>query len=163
MNKALTIGFGAILVAATYGSTDAEPKSSLEIAVDRLAPLTKYFVGIFLLLSGVQHFLFSQFVKFLVPAWIPFPIFWAYFSGVALIAGGLGIITGFQRKRAAIFSACMIFAWVFILHIPRALGAEGNANEWTAVFEALATSVILFMVASSPPEKRPFIPRAYKI
>jgi uncharacterized membrane protein len=159
-NKALAIGFGAILVAATYRNGNTVlPKSFLEKVVDRLDPLVKYFIGIFLLISGVQHFIFAQFVKFLVPVWISFPSFWTYFSGIALIVGGLGIITGFHRKQAAIFSAYMIFSWVVVLHIPRALGAEGNANEWTAVFEALATSVLLFIVASreenSTPYKKP--------
>ncbi|WP_276374581.1 DoxX family membrane protein [Chryseolinea sp. H1M3-3] len=147
-NKALTIGFGALLVASTF--RDTEPtvtKSLLQRIIDRLAPLSKYFIGLFLLVSGIQHFLFASFVKFLVPAWIPFPEFWTYLAGVALIAGGLGIITNIQRKLAATLSGYMIFIWLIVLHIPRALGAEGNANEVTAVFEALATSSLLFIIA----------------
>jgi uncharacterized membrane protein len=149
-NKALTIGFGALLVASTFRDTDpGMPQSFAQQIVDRLAPLSKYFIGLFLVASGIQHFLFASFVKFLVPAWIPFPKFWAYLAGFALIAGGLGIITNIQRKLAATLSGYMIFIWLIVLHIPRALGAEGNANEATAVFEAMATSSLLLIIATT--------------
>jgi uncharacterized membrane protein len=46
----------------------------------------------FLISSGVQHFLFAPFVVTLVPAWVPAPLFWSYFAGVALIAGGVGLL-----------------------------------------------------------------------
>jgi hypothetical protein len=44
----------------------------------------------------------------------------------------------------------MIFLWVLMLHLPRAVAAADAAsrrNEWTAVFEALAISGIAFVVA----------------
>ncbi len=147
-NKALTIGFGALLVASTFRDTDPTvTKSFFQKTVDRLAPSSKYFIGLFLVASGVQHFLFASFVKFLVPAWIPFSDFWTYLAGIALIAGGLGIVINIQRQLAATLSGYMIFVWLIILHIPRALGVEGNANETTAVFEALATSALLLIIA----------------
>lgn len=143
MNKALTMGFGGLLVAYSYDRNDTT--SILARIVDVLAPYTMHIVGLFLFLSGIQHFLFADFVKFLIPTWIPGDVFLTYFAGVALMAGGLGMITGVKRKLACQLSACMIFIWVFVLHIPRALGPEGNANEWTAVFEALAVSGILYL------------------
>jgi hypothetical protein len=45
----------------------------------------------------------------------------------------------------------MIFLWVVLLHIPRAVAATGpqSRNEWTAVFEALAMSGVAFALAGS--------------
>jgi hypothetical protein len=43
----------------------------------------------------------------------------------------------------------MIFLWVVLLHVPRALQAPDAAsvkNEWIAVFEALAFSGIAFVL-----------------
>jgi uncharacterized membrane protein YphA (DoxX/SURF4 family) len=74
-------------------------------------------------------------------------MFWTYFSAVALIAGGLGLITGIKARLAATLSAYMIFIWVLTLHIPLAVNSGGSANEWTAVFEALATSGILYTIS----------------
>ncbi len=42
----------------------------------------------------------------------------------------------------------MIFLWVILPHIPRAMADFHNANETTAVFEALAFSGIAFMLAA---------------
>lgn len=147
MNKALALGFGGLLVAHSF-SDDTKESPLVKTVIDKLGPLAIYFMGLFLLASGVQHFLFADFVKNLIPTWIPGSLFLTYFSGVALSAAGLGMITGIQRKLACELAAVMIFIWVFTLHLPRAIGADGNANEWTAVFEALAFSGILVLCAS---------------
>jgi len=43
----------------------------------------------------------------------------------------------------------MIFLWVLMLHIPRALADLHNANETTAVFEALAFAGVSFLIVTS--------------
>jgi predicted oxidoreductase len=51
----------------------------------------------------------------------------------------------------------MIFLWVLLLHIPRALMEANHANETAGVFEALALSGVALLVASaqaSRPEGR---------
>jgi uncharacterized membrane protein len=109
-------------------------------------------LGYFMIQSGIQHFMFTQFVATLVPGWIPGPRFWTYFAGVALIAGGTGLIFPPTARLAAGMSGLMIFLWLVMLHIPRALNAEGQAqrrNEWTAVFEALAFSGLAFVLTGS--------------
>ena len=63
--------------------------------------------------------------------------FWTYFAGVALIAGGLGLVVRPTARLAAGLSALMIFSWVFLVHIPRALAGPNHANETAGVFEAL--------------------------
>ena len=40
-------------------------------------------------------------VATLVPAWIPNPTFWTYFAGVALIAGGIGLVLVATSRLAA--------------------------------------------------------------
>jgi uncharacterized membrane protein YphA (DoxX/SURF4 family) len=111
-------------------------------------------LGAFLISSGVQHFLFVPFVMTLVPAWVGAARFWTYFAGVALIGGGLGLIVPRTTRLAGALSGLMIFLWLVMLHIPRALAAADAAsrrNEWTAVFEALAMSGIAFVLAGSAP------------
>jgi uncharacterized membrane protein len=122
----------------------------------RWTHLARVFLGAFLISSGVQHFLFVPFVATLVPAWIPGPRFWTYFAGVALIAGGAGLILPWTARLAGSLSGLMIFLWFVMLHIPRALAAADAAsrrNEWTAVFEALAMSGIALVLGGAPPER----------
>jgi len=138
-NKALVIGGCALAMASMMDS-----KSQL---LSKALILERYFLGIFLFTAGIQHFIFVDFVKFLIPAWIPSPIFWAYFAGIALIAAGLGLITGIKAQLASMLSGCMVFVWLLVLHLPRAFEYK-NANEWTAVAEATLVSGILLVVAS---------------
>lgn len=142
----------------------------IEIA-DRSAPrdgffssaarLGRFLLAAFLIVAGVQHFIYPQFVATLVPAWIPpNQLFWTYAAGVALIAGGAGIIIPRTARRAAMLVGVMIFLWVPLLHIPRALADLHGSNETTAVFEALAMSGIAFMIAGllrdDPVAHRPY-------
>jgi len=80
---------------------------------------------------------------------MPGPMFWTYFAGVALAAGGLSIILNIQAPLAATLLGIMIFIWLIILHIPRSIVEQpaGKGNELTSVFEALAFSGIAFLIA----------------
>lgn len=121
--------------------------AGLLVAQSGLGAAGRVFVSIFLILTGIQHFIYAQFVMGLVPVWIPGHLFWTYFAGVALIAGGLGMLVPRTRRLAGNLSGIMILLWVFLLHIPRAVAAPHNANETTAVFEALAVSGAAFLAA----------------
>lgn len=108
------------------------------------------FLGVFLLVCGAQHFVYAEFVQTLVPAWIPpGPKFWAAFTGVALMAGGLGILLPPTVRWAAGLSGLMIFLWVILLHLPRALASPHDAGETSAIFEALALSGVALLVAGT--------------
>jgi uncharacterized membrane protein len=148
--KGLALGFGAYIVAMTFPTSG---KSLLfDKSVRQMSILGNYAMGMFLLIGGIQHFIFADFVNFLVPSWLPFIPFWTYFAGVALIAAGLGIITGIQRNLASWWAGVMVLIWVLILHLPRAF-ANQNQNEWSAVFEALAVSGLLLIMAQNPNSK----------
>jgi uncharacterized membrane protein len=110
-------------------------------------PAGRFFLSAFLILTGIQHFIYAPFVQGLVPAWIPEHLFWTYFAGVALIAGGIGMIIPRTTRLAAYLSGLMIFLWVILLHIPRAMAAPRDSNETTAVFEALAISGAALLAA----------------
>jgi uncharacterized membrane protein len=137
--KGLALSGGAFIVAASL------PPQRLH----RLATLGILFFAAFLILCGIEHFIYVPFVASLVPSWIPGHVFWTWFAGLALIAGGLGIIVRKTRRAAALLTGVMIFLWLVMLHIPRALTDLHNANETTAVFEALAFAGVSFLIAIS--------------
>jgi uncharacterized membrane protein len=141
LGKGLALTGGALAVAAL-------PRRWLHLA--------RVLLGAFLISSGIQHFLFVPFVATLVPSWIPGPRFWTYFAGIALIAGGLGLMLPWTARLAGSLSGLMIFLWFVMLHIPRALAAAdavSRRNEWTAVFEALAMSGIALVASFDPAVK----------
>lgn len=105
---------------------------------------------VFFYLCGVAHFQFPDFVKTLIPGFIPFPLFWTYLAGVCLLAGGIGLLVDRTRRLAALLSGIQIAGWFILLHIPRALTLGGD--EWIGVGESLAVAGIAFMVVSPPTE-----------
>jgi uncharacterized membrane protein len=112
-----------------------------------LVNLCRYCIAVFLIIAGIQHFMFAAFVKFLVPAWIPGALFWTYLSGAGLIVCGLGLITSVGYKLAALAGGVVIMIWFFVLHIPRAVvGGLASPNELTACCEALAFSCALLVI-----------------
>jgi len=141
--KALAMLGGVIILAGAL----PQDNSGLARLFRKLTPLGPLFLGGFMILGGIQHFVYADFVAQLVPSWIPGTRFWVYFTGVALIAGGVGILVPKTQHLAATLSGVMILLWVVLLHIPRALADLHNAGETSGVFEALALSGVAFILA----------------
>jgi uncharacterized membrane protein len=104
---------------------------------------SRYLLAFALIVFGVDHFIVLSFIATLIPAWIPWHMFWSGFFGVAFIAAGLSI--GFNwLPRAGAFSIGLMFAiWVVTLHVPRTLGPYGipgaptDPEEWSSLFIAV--------------------------
>lgn len=136
--KTLALFGGALLLAGV----GLGPISPLRICRVPLA--------VFLAVAGAQHFVYAGFVHKLVPAWMPLVPFWTYFTGVALLAGAVGLVLPWTAALAGAWSGLMIFLWVLLLHLPRALIAPRGAFEWAGVFEALALSGGAFLAIGGP-------------
>lgn len=146
--KALTLFGGAFAIAGTLpkekGRSDTPLTKFINLSSEFIL-LARICLGIFLIIAGIQHFIYITFVPSLVPGWFPGGgVFWTYFSGVALIAGGLGLFIPQTARLAALLSGVMVFSWFWIVHIPRALT---SVSDGIAVFEALAVSGIAFVIA----------------
>jgi len=134
--KALVFTGGALAVSGW--------RPRLSITIGRCA------LAVFLLIGGVQHFLFAKFVASLIPAWFPGDATsWAYFAGVALICGGIGLLIPQTARPAALWSGIMVFSWFWIVHIPR---VTVGMSDQIAVFEALAVSGLAFLLSGRSAE-----------
>jgi uncharacterized membrane protein len=145
--KELAFAGGAWIAALSFG----ERRDDLPPWLERALPLGRYFFAGLLVIFGYDHFLYPKFVAVLVPAWAGSAVFWTYFAGAALIAGGIGIMVRRVAKLAALLTGAMIFLWVPMLHIPRAIADPYTnvGNEWASVWEALAFSGMAFMLCGS--------------
>lgn len=113
------------------------------------ATLAAWLLAAFLLLGGVQHFVYAGFVDTLVPAWVPPDRrFWTLFAGMALVAGGLGVLLPRTRRIAGLWTGVMIFLWVPLVHLARAFELR-TAFELAGVFEALALAGGAWLVAGA--------------
>ena len=55
-----------------------------------------------MIIFGAQHFMYAAFIATLIPAWIPFHLFWVYFTGTGFIIAGLSIASGVLARLAAL-------------------------------------------------------------
>lgn len=149
--KLLALSGGAFMAASLFPENNTP--GFLNIPA-RIAPYGRHFFGVMLLLFGIDHFLYIDFVKTLVPASIPGPEFWTYLTGVALIGAGVAMLIHFKPREVGLLLAGMLGIWLLVLHIPRAMAAPAtdNGNEWTSVFQCLAfAGMALMWVGSKTP------------
>lgn len=101
----------------------------------------------YLVLTGIQHFLFVSFVAGLIPTWFPGDAtFWTYAAGVALIVFGLGLALPRTAFASGSLAGLMVFSWFFIVHVTAEFA--GRADR-IAVYEALAVAGLLWVAAAS--------------
>lgn len=154
--KALTLFGGAFVIAGTFPKEEGSHYPSLLRFMNlssEFIVLGRICLGIFLIITGTQHFMFTAFVASLIPGWFPGdPVFWTRFAGVALIAGGAGLLLPKTAPLAALLSGVMVFSWVWIVHVPRTFA---TVSDGIAVFEALAVSGMAFVLARAKAPSEP--------
>jgi uncharacterized membrane protein len=83
---------------------------------------------------GALHLFGPDFVKGLVPRYMPGRMFWVYFVGCALIAASLSIATKIAVHWSGLLVGLMMFMFVGMLYLPFALTHLHARLTWTIVF-----------------------------
>ncbi len=116
-------------------------------ANDKLILFGRLVFGFSMVIFGIQHFMYAQFLATLVMAWLPWHLFWIYLTGISMVAAGLAIGTAVQARPAGAMLGLMFLLWVLLLHLPRVLAHIHNRDELTSLFVALAFSGASFIFA----------------
>jgi uncharacterized membrane protein len=69
---------------------------------------------------GTEHFTITKEIASLVPRWIPWHLFWAYFVGACFIAAGFSLVTRIKTRLAASLLALTFFLFVVLMDAPAA-------------------------------------------
>lgn len=80
---------------------------------------------------GTQHFTLACTIASMVPAWIPWHLFWAYFIGAGFIAAGFSLVTGIQARLAASLLALNFSLFVMLMDAPA--WAQTPADRFAAI------------------------------
>jgi hypothetical protein len=142
--EVLSIAGGCWILARSYSGDWSR-------AVERMAEAGRFLFAVSLAVFATQHFMYARFVASLVCAWIPWHLFWAYFTGAAFAAAALSVATRIMMRLSTVLLGTMFFLWVVLLHAPRVAGALGNGDEWTSAFVAMAMSGLAFALAGEAP------------
>jgi len=94
----------------------------------RLAP---YFIGVSMAALGLEHFVFASVPAPQVPVWIPGTVVGNYFSGMALVAAGVGICFQRTRRWASTLLGIIIFLSMLFVHGPVVFSTPRFESDWT--------------------------------
>jgi uncharacterized membrane protein YphA (DoxX/SURF4 family) len=103
---------------------------------------------------GTEHFTLTEGVASIIPAWIPWHLFWAYLVGACLIAGALSVVTRIQARLAAGLLGLTFFLFVVLMHGPGWIQTPGNRLALTVALRELSFSGGALALTASLSEQR---------
>jgi hypothetical protein len=147
--KELALASGGFVIADCFSEKNEKPLIRL---LSKLTPLGVILFSLTIISFSIDHYLYAKEAVNYVPSWVPYHLFWLYFTGAALFGSGLAIILKIKTGLAAALLGAMIFTWFIILHIPRVIVSPAAylGSEATSAFIALAYSGIAFVIAGGP-------------
>jgi uncharacterized membrane protein YphA (DoxX/SURF4 family) len=108
--------------------------------LDKLVLFGPLFYAAPLAAFGTEHFTITKVIASLVPAWIPWHLFWAYFVGACFIAGPLSLVTRIQARLAASLLALTFFLFVVLMDAPSWARHPGDRFALTFALRELSFS-----------------------
>ncbi|HYL92630.1 MAG TPA: hypothetical protein VEW69_05680 [Alphaproteobacteria bacterium] len=124
-----------ILLIGVWAAKDEIAKAR---SLDKIVALRNLCIASPLAVFGALHLFAPQFVKDLVPAYMPWRMFWVYFVGCALIAAALSIATRIGVRWSGLLLGIMMFMFVAMLYLPFALRHPQARITWTIVFREMS-------------------------
>jgi uncharacterized membrane protein len=127
-------GILLFLIASWAAKTDIARARGL----DKIVALSNLCFAIPLAVFGAEHLSGARFIMLGVPSYMPWRLFWAYFVGFALLSASLSIATKIQVRWSGLLFGIMMFLFVAMLHIPRALASPRDRIAWVIVIREMS-------------------------
>src|SRR6266850_1418954 len=128
----------AVLALLLIGLLAAKNDVAQARGLDKIVALTNLCFAVPLAAFGAEHLSGAKFLMNLVPPYMPWRLFWAYFVGFALIAASLSIATKIQVRWSGLLFGIMMFLFVAMVHIPRVFASPGGRIPWTIVIREMS-------------------------
>ena len=101
---------------------------------DKIVALSNLCFAVPLAVFGALHLSGIDLVLPLVPSYMPWRLFWAYFFGFALLSASFSIATRIQVRWSGLLFGIAMFLIVAMLMIPGALASPRDRFAWTFIF-----------------------------
>ena len=89
---------------------------------------------------GTEHFTLTAVIASIVPPFVPWHMFWAYFVGACFIAAALSMVTGIQARLSASLLALTFFLFVMMMDVPALVQEPRNRITLTLALRELTFS-----------------------
>jgi uncharacterized membrane protein len=123
-------GILLFLIAFWSAKTDVARARGL----DKVVALSNLCFAAPLAVFGALHLLAARDLMTMVPAYMPWHLFWAYFFGFALLAASLSIATKIQVRWSGLLFGVAMFLFVAMLIIPGVVASPRDRFAWTLIF-----------------------------
>jgi uncharacterized membrane protein len=116
--------------------------------------IARYLFGLALIPVGLSHFVYARETMGFVPAWLPFRAGWAYLTGAAHIAAGVGVLFGVVPRLAALLEAGMIGVFTALVWVPLVVQTPASQLSWTGLLISWTIGAAAWVVAGGLPSSR---------
>ncbi|HMV35920.1 MAG TPA: DoxX family protein [Turneriella sp.] len=105
--------------------------------IDSVSKSGRYIFTIPLIMFGINHLTMADLMAGMVP--VPGGAFWVYFTGVAMLAAAVAIITNFKGlgSLAAFLAGVLILVYVLAIHLPGVINAKDAMARMTPMMATL--------------------------
>jgi uncharacterized membrane protein len=111
--------------------------------------MARILCGLGLIPIGLAHFLYVEATAPLVPTWLQWPVFWAYFTGAAFVAAGLAMIIDRFARLAAVLVTLQIGLFTLLIWVPRAIEGSLTPFQWGEFVVSIILTVCGWVVTES--------------
>jgi len=129
---------GAGILLLLIGLWAAKSDIARASGLSKIVALRDISFAIPLAVFGALHLSSANFVMALVPPYMPWRLFWAYFVGLALLAASLSIATKIQLHWSGLLFGIMMCVFVAMVHIPRVAANPKDRFDWVIVFREMS-------------------------
>jgi uncharacterized membrane protein len=123
--------------------------------LDKLVALGNLCFATPLAVFGAEHFAAAHGISQLVPKFMPWPLFWTYFVGCALLAASLSMATKIQVRWSGLLFGIMMFLFVAMMDLPGALADRHNRSAWVLLAREMSFGAGGWWLAGAAPDGWP--------
>jgi uncharacterized membrane protein len=116
--------------------------------LDKVAALSNLCFAAPLAVFGALHLAAANALMTMVPSYMPWPLFWAYFFGFALLAASLSIATKILVRWSGLLFGIAMFCFVAMMDIPGALQNPRDRFGWILAIRELAFGAGAWLLAA---------------